>query len=135
MIVHAVPDDAVPLRTGDGTQFYAPPYADFPRVYADGQAHWQNPVAAYLAIWQDGTYDYQRDNAMFYWAYTNASNYAVGVYMAGAGYSRDAMVTIGTFLANHFSSNAAANSQAPWWTRGWNDATNSAGPLARSHRD
>ncbi len=134
-IVNDVPDDAVSLTAGDGTQFYAPPYAEFAKVYADGQAHWQNPVAAYFAIWQYGTHDYQRDNGIFYSAYTTASNYAVGVYMAGAGYSRDAMITIGTFLAGQFSSNAAADTQAPWWTRGWDDATNSVGPLKRSHRN
>ena len=33
----------------------------------------------------DGTYDYQRDEGVFYSAYTDASNFAVGIYMAGAG--------------------------------------------------
>jgi hypothetical protein len=52
-------------------------------VYAAGQAHWQDPVAALLAVGHYGTYDYQRDEGVFYSAYTDASNYAVGLYMAG----------------------------------------------------
>ena len=36
--VHEVPDDAVSYTTSDGTQFYAPPDADFRKVYAAGQA-------------------------------------------------------------------------------------------------
>jgi hypothetical protein len=87
-IIHDVPDDAISLTAGDGESFYAPPYADFLKVYAAGEANWQNPFAAISGIWLNGTYDFQRDNGSFYSAYTNASNYAVGVYMAGAGYSR-----------------------------------------------
>ena len=94
-IVHGAPEDAVSLTAGDGTPFYAPPHADFCKVYAAGQANWQNPIAAYLAVGQFGTYDFQRDNEIFYSAYTNASNYAVGVYMSGAGYSYHATVVIG----------------------------------------
>src|SRR5271169_4853447 len=103
-----------------------PPYADFQRVYAAGQAHWQNPISAIFAVGHYGTYDFQRDQGVFYSAYTNASNYAVGVYMAGAGYSYDATIAIGTLFANLYSSNAGSESQRTWWTRGWNDATNGA---------
>jgi hypothetical protein len=58
--VYEVPDDAVSYTTSDGTQFYAPPYANFQKVYA--AANWQNPIAAFFAIWVNGTYDFQRDN-------------------------------------------------------------------------
>ena len=134
-IVHGVPEDAISLTTGDGTSFYAPPYADFCKVYATGQANWQNPIAAFSAIGQFGTYDFQRDNGMFYSAYTNASNYGVGVYMAGAGYSYNATIAIAGAFASHYSSNAGADSQTTWWTKGWNDATNSAGPCSRPQHD
>jgi hypothetical protein len=130
-IVHEVPADAVSLTAGDGTSFYAPPYADFSKVYAAGQANWQNPVAAYFALTHFGPYDFQRDSGNFYSAYTNASNYGVGVYMAGAGYSYDATIALCTFVANRISSNSGANSQSIWWTKGWNDATNGTGPLHR----
>jgi hypothetical protein len=123
------------FTTGDGTQFHAPPNANFQEVYAAGQANWQNPAAAYFALKHFGPYDFQRDNGTFYSAYTNAPNYAVGVYMAGAGYSYDATITICTLVAKLISSNADANTQAPWWTRGWNDATNDAGPLSNSRRN
>jgi hypothetical protein len=73
-IIHDVPDDAISLAAGDGASFYAPPYADFLKVYAAGEANWQNPFAAISAIWVNGTYDFQRDNGSFYSAYTNASN-------------------------------------------------------------
>ena len=134
-IVHETPDDAKLVSAGDGTQFYAPPYANFAEVYRHGQAHWQNPFEALDAIWHFGRYDYQRDNDVIYSAYTDASNYAVCVYMAGAGYSRDATVVVGRLSAELFSSNASANTQAPWWTRGWDDATNGKGPFKRSHDD
>ena len=134
-IVHDVPDDAVALTAADGTRFYAPPHADFPKVYAAGQSNWQNPFAAISAIWVNGTYDFQRDNGNFYSAYTDASNYAVGVYMAGAGYSYNATISIGTFLASQYSSNPDRKTQQAWWTRGWNDATNGVGPFSPSKHD
>ena len=132
-IIHDVPDDAISLTAGDGESFYAPPYADFLKVYAAGEANWQNPFAAISAIWLNGTYDFQRDNGSFYSAYTNASNYAVGVYMAGAGYSHDATISIGTFLANSYSSNPDRKTQQAWWTRGWNDATDAVGLFSPKH--
>lgn len=133
-IVRDVPDDAVSLTAGDGTQYFEPPYARFQSVYAAGQAHWQDPVAALLAVGHYGTYDYQRDEGVFYSAYTDASNYAVGVYMAGAGYTYDATIAIAGFFANLHSSNAGSERQRTWWTRGWNDATNGAGPLSSAQK-
>jgi hypothetical protein len=54
-------------------------------------ANW--PVADILeqaktALQQFGTYDFQQDKATNTWfsEYVHAANYAVGVYMAGAGY-------------------------------------------------
>jgi Phage portal protein len=132
-IIHDVPDDAVSFTAGDGTSFYAPPYADFLKVYEAGQANWQNPFAAFSAIWINGAYDFQRDTGNFYSAYINASNYAAGVYMAGAGYSYDATISIATFLANEYSSNPDRKTQQAWWTRGWNDATNGVGPFSPKH--
>jgi hypothetical protein len=95
----------------------------------------KNPIAAFSAIGQFGTYDFQRDNGIFYSAYTNASNYAACVYMAGAGYSYDATIAIAVAFASLFSSNAGAESQTTWWTKGWNDATNGVGPCSRPQHD
>jgi hypothetical protein len=133
--VYEVPDDAVSYTTGDGTPFHAPPYANFQKVYAAAQANWQNPIAAFSAIWVNGTYDFQRDNGYFYDAYIDASNYAVGVYMAGAGYSCKVMTSIGTFSADQYSSNPDRARQQAWWTKGWNDATDRAGPFLPSKHD
>jgi len=130
-IVHETPDDAVSITAGDGTTFVAPPYANFQKVFGAGQDNWQNPLAVLHYIWQNGVYDFQRENGVFYSAYTDASNYAVGVYAAGAGYSYNATMAIGRFVANLISSNARANTQSSWWSRGWSDATNRTGPFAR----
>jgi hypothetical protein len=134
-IVHDVPDDAVSLTAGDGTSFYAPPDADFCKVYADGQAHWLNLIAVGSAVGQFGTYDFQRRNGTFYSVYISAANYAVGVYMAGAGFTYDQTKEIGIIYASRHSSNAGAASQTTWWTKGWNDATNGVGPCSRAPHD
>jgi hypothetical protein len=129
VIVHGLPDDAVSFTAGDGTPFSAPPRANYQNVYAAGQANWQDPVAALFAIGHYGTYDYQRDDGTIYPAYANASNYAAGVYMAGAGYSYNATIAFATLYADIFSSNAGSASPKAWWTRGWDDATNDTGPF------
>ncbi|MGH6847796.1 MAG: hypothetical protein ACREC0_10255 [Methylocella sp.] len=67
----------------------APPWANFPDVYAAGEkiASWQiadQIVAGKAALTQFVTYDFQRDKATNTWfaAYVAAANYAVGVFMA-----------------------------------------------------
>jgi hypothetical protein len=62
--------------------------------YAAGEriANWpliQQIDPASTALEQGGTYDFQRDNATntYFDEYVPAANYAIGVYMAGAGYS------------------------------------------------
>jgi len=75
----------------------APPNADFKRVYAAGQQTVPIDVLAiYNSMAQGGAFDYQRDapNKVFYDAYRHAANYAVGVFMAGAGFSRDSAIAI-----------------------------------------
>ena len=69
----------------------APPGANSREVYAAGRAIASLPYSdqyrlAHAAIAQEGMYDFQRDVAeqKFIDAYVHASNYAVGVYMAGA---------------------------------------------------
>ena len=83
------PPDAVNCRTEDGEQFDAPAKADWATIYQAGKANGMNPMAALRAIGQFGTFDFQRDEAagVLYNKYVNASNFAVGVYMRGAGFS------------------------------------------------
>ena len=129
-IVHDVPKDAVTVKAGDGTSFYAPPDANFPQIYVDAKAHGQDLQAVRSAIGLFGTYDFQRQDGNFYTAYTDASNYAVGVYMAGAGYGYATTLVYGTIYAMTYSSNWESESHIIWWTKGWNDATSGAGPFS-----
>src|ERR1700688_1317056 len=119
-------NDAVSYTTSDRTQFYAPPDADFRKVYATGQANGKDSEAVNSAIGQFGPYDFQRRNGYFYHAYTDASNYAVGVYMAGAGYSYLETLAAGTYYSLRHSSNwdSGFTYHIKWWTKGWTDATN-----------
>jgi hypothetical protein len=75
------------------------------------------------AIAQGGTYDFQRDvpNEKFYDAYVRAANYAVGVYMAGAGYSLPSTLFLAKLYALKNSTNYNAQDQEHWIKRGWAD--------------
>lgn len=138
--VHETPDDAVAVTTPYGGQIYdkdsttkklmAPPHADFRQVYAAGRAIASIPYSeqyrlAHAAIAQEGIYDFQRDvpQQKFYDAYVHASNYAVGVYMAGAGYSLDATRAMAKLYALRNSKNYDAQDQLDWIKRGWEDGS------------
>jgi hypothetical protein len=107
----------------------APPRANFQEVYAAGEkiANWplmQQREEAQRLLQQFGTYDFQRDKATntFFFKYINAANYAVGVYMAGAGYGKWLSVTIAQAWGV-FTSSDKYSSNAKYWTeRGWDDA-------------
>ena len=107
----------------------APPHADFRQIYATGRAIASLPYSeqfrrAHAAIAQEGTYDFQRDvkQQRFFDAYIHASNYAVGVYMAGAGYSLETTRALAKLYALRNSSNYDAQDQLNWIKRGWEDA-------------
>ena len=137
--VHALPKDAVAVTPSDGSpiadpssptgKLMAPPRANFHTVYAAGQAiaplplwdQW-SPIRAALA--HEGTYDFQRNKAhqKEYLAYVDASNYAVGVYMAGAKHSLSTTLAIAESYALRHSKNFGARGQIKWIIRGWNDA-------------
>jgi hypothetical protein len=108
---YTLPKDAVAVTRPDGTtiddpksptkKLMAPPRANFQEVFAAGKniANWpisDQLVKAKAALEQFGTYDFQRDRATNTWfsKYVHAANYAVGVYMAGAGYGELASVKI-----------------------------------------
>lgn len=73
------------------------------------------------AIGQGGTFDFQRDPAqgLFYHAYKSAANYAVGVYVAGAGYSLADTFQLAQAYALFNSSNYGDPKPRNWITRGW----------------
>src|SRR5262249_29861167 len=105
------------------------PRADFREVYAAGRATAHLPLSeqysrARAAIAQEGAYDFQRDapRQEFYYPYVHAANYAVGVYMAGAGYSLETTKVFAKLYALRHSSNYDARDQLGWIERGWTDA-------------
>lgn len=137
--VHGLPDDAVVVTTPDGKtiadpdsktkKLMAPPRADYREVYAAGRAIARLSLLSQIpairsAVGQGGTYDYQRDpvTGFFHDAYTNASNYAVGVFMAGAGHSLYATEITAESYAFLFSSNFGSPKTIKWIERGWHDA-------------
>lgn len=77
-----------------------------------------------------GHFDFQRDGGTFIRPYTNSSNYAVGVYLAGAEYTWNVASYIASAFSHTMSSNAGSREQIEWWARGWNDATNRKGPFS-----
>jgi hypothetical protein len=125
-----VPPDGVPIRAGDPPRvLIAPANADYRQIRAAGQAiaqlpPWKQNDYVRTAIGQEGTYDFQRDvaNRKFYQAYTPAANYAVGVYMAGAGYTLDITLALAKLYALRNSSNYDTQDQLGWIKRGWRDA-------------
>jgi hypothetical protein len=138
-IVPDLPKDAVVVTRPDGTtiedpksptkKLMAPPQANFQEVYAAGKqisdlTPLQQFGPARIALHQFGTYDFQRDEATnnFFDAYIHASNYAIGVYMAGAGYGLSNTLIIARGYALLFSSNAIT------------DKTHSRGGLLRCPR-
>ncbi len=138
--VPELPKDAIMVMRPDGTtiddpdspkkKLMAPPRANFKEVYAAGEriANWplmQQIDPARTALQQFGTYDFQRDKATnsFYGEYVPAANYAIGVYMAGAGYSLAGTYAIAQRYAMGNSSNwyKYLSRGRPWIKSGWED--------------
>jgi hypothetical protein len=76
-------------------------------------------------------FDFQRqsDANLFIGKYADASNYAVGVYMRGAGFSLAETQFVAGLFAHTMSSNAGKPEQSTWWTNGWNDANSGKLPI------
>jgi hypothetical protein len=125
-----VPPDGVPVSVGDPpTLLIAPRHANYRQVYAAGKAIASAPLPIQIALTranlrQGGTYDFQRDSVRQETqpAYANASNYAVGVYLAGAGYSLELARGMAETYAFFNSSNYGNKNQTAWLEQGWHDA-------------
>ena len=82
-----------------------------------------NPLAWNAAEGQFGTYDFQRNASenTFYTQYTNASNFGVGVYLNGAGFSEDQSLGISWVYSELFSnvSEKTRVNQGYWLIQGW----------------
>jgi RHS repeat-associated protein len=96
-----------------GRGFRAPNDFNPPAIVRAGSASGLSGAKANVGHY--GTYDFQRQggpsNTTFYSQYTAVSNLAVGLYLAGAGYSRGAANTISDSFATAFSSNGATSEQ------------------------
>jgi hypothetical protein len=101
--------------------FLAPGNADFKAAYYKGQASGLTPWSLDANLWHFGQFDFQRNMGQgykssgntFYPAYIDASNYAVGVYLNGAGLSPQNSLRIAALAAKYGSSNAGSPHQSP----------------------
>lgn len=122
--VDGIPPDSVSYSTPDGTVFLAPAGANFQKVYEDGHALTglnPNDWPAYIKqkVGQFGEFDFQRDGHIFYSCYTDASNYAAGLFMSGAGFSyADTVAIAGGYAAMH-SAGGITGTRLRWWTYGY----------------
>ncbi|MYM90379.1 hypothetical protein GTP91_24805 [Rugamonas sp. FT82W] len=123
-VTRDVPANAVLYKMPNGDAFYAPPNTDWKDIYIAGRIGGLNPFAVHDAVWQFGKFDFQRDatKGMFYRAYTDASNYGVGIYMYGAGYSLSETIMIGSIASFLGSSNSLDPAQRDYWVKGWKAA-------------
>ncbi len=118
-------------RAPNGKSFAVPENADLCGELQAGQNNkfslghpWQHVSSMRKAVGQGGTFDYQRWGGKFNSNYTDASNFGVGVYMNGAGYSQFGMDVVGGTYSLFWSRNANAASQQEWWVQGWIAANN-----------
>jgi len=122
--IDAVPQDAAVYRTPDGTRFFAPKTTNFEDVYNAGKlilSQNANTWPDYIGqqVGQFGKFDFQRQGGNFYSQYTDASNYAAGLFMNGAGFSyRDTIAIAGGYAALHSSGGITAR-RVLWWTYGY----------------
>ena len=122
------PPNSQTFTAPDGQTFLAPAGTNFQDVYNAGKA--QGMLGVRNAVWQYGTFDFQRNRGdgkqsgdnIFYSAYTHASNYAVGVYMNGAGFSLNSTLTVAGVAADLGSKNAGSPALRQWQTLGWKAA-------------
>jgi RHS repeat-associated protein len=127
IVVTDLPAGSISVTAPDGTVFNAPGYADFAGAYAYGQSLRSIPFGLdafglQVAVGHGGMYDFQRDGQTFIRPYVYASNYAVGIVLNGAGYSRANAIRVAGGFARLRSSNAGDPAQLSAWTNGWNAA-------------
>lgn len=115
---NGIPPNSQAFKALNGATFLAPPGTDFKAVYYKGQASGITPWSAYANVWHYGQFDFQRNMGhgykasgnTFYPAYIDASNYAVGVYLNGAGLSLQNSLRLAGVAAKAGSKNAGCSS-------------------------
>lgn len=122
------PPGAVKLTTSDGDPFFAPAGTDFNDVYRAGQTIRGKPLNDQLdavgrALGHGGTYDFQRQPGKpFNGNYRSASNFAVGAYMNGAGFSWPETAALGGLYATLHGRPDVIPDDEPWWQSGYDAA-------------
>jgi hypothetical protein len=117
-----IPPGSAVCTTSTGQTLLAPGGVNFNKIYKAG-AIGKGLYFANKYVGQDGVYDLQRPTPnTFVEHYADAANYAVGVYMNGAGYGLAEMIAWGKLYGQFKSSNSGANNWEDMWTKGWNDA-------------
>ena len=121
-----IPPNAVMYQASNGVRFYAPSGTNFTNEAEAGAMSPGDPFSIYASIGHFGIYDYQRiaSTNTFIAAFSDASNYGVGVYMYGAGYSASQMYNIAELVALVISSNGGSSAQTSMWQLGYDDAAN-----------
>jgi len=126
--IYREPDKTAIYYAGDGSEMKGPDGINWSKVYKAGEANGDDLIKAWEAVGHFGTFDFQRkfdsetQESFFIHPYMDASNYGVGVYMRGAGFSLLETKFLGWLYAHVLSSNAGDTKQSTWWARGWNDA-------------
>ncbi len=110
-----------------GTSYVAPPNFSLRAIVGAGQAAGRNLFALRRAVGQGGTFDFQRvtdsaGNIQFYSSYTPVSNFAVGAYEFGSGFTRGQGDFLSNLYATLFSSNAGDLKQALYRHLGYDAA-------------
>jgi hypothetical protein len=126
-----IPTNSQKFTAPNGKTFLAPAGTNFQDVYNAGKT--QGRPGERHNVWQYGIYDFQRNGGggpkpgnldnTFYSPYTDASNYAVGIYMNGAGASLwETLNSARIEAALTRSKNAGSPRQREWETQGWQAA-------------
>jgi len=108
----------------DGSRFPAPAWANFQAAYRAGAADGRNWLAQISDFGHWGAFDFQRNGSTEIHAYIHAANYAVGIGLAAAGYTRQEAIGHAGFFAGWFGNSAAQAQASIWQGLGW-DAGNS----------
>ena len=123
-----IPSGSKTCTTRSGITFSAPGNIDFSQQQQFAENHYLDLASAYQQVGQYGMFDYQRQpnetnsGYDFLGKYSDASNYGVGVYMRGAGFSLPGTIMIGKGYAFFKSKNNSNNNWDLMWASGWNDA-------------
>jgi hypothetical protein len=120
------PPGAAIFKTADDFPFYAPAATDFAQIYDAGQKirddNFFHKLFEVGPILHYGDYDLQRQDGSFNRNYTNASNFAVGDFMNGAGFSWPATVVLGDIYALTHDQGRIPPGDKPWWQAGYDAA-------------